>query len=354
MSIRLFEIENGIVKASEHCYTIDAFKQIMKEYPKDHNKIFAFYHYMCCLNDEENPFANTPEADKEELILKEVSGDFSTDEEMIYNGLQLCKKLYSTPTAEAYLDIKIALEKLGKYMRLSPITDGRDGNVMAILRVAEKYDEVCKSFESRYRAFKEENSRQARGGQNMRIRSIMNYLYKIQNIINGKIYIGVSKNPNRRFNYHLNMLKKNKHHSIKLQNDFNIFGIENFKFKILENNIENKDLDSKEIQYIYNYNSYNNGYNCTIGGNINLIGNKAWKGKFGGDHNVAIKVYQYNLNGEFIKEWSSVIDAARSLNKNRSHLISYCCKGKSYSAYRYYWSYNFLGNKIPQIKKNLT
>lgn len=167
MAIRLFDIENGIVKASEHCYTIDAFKKIMEEYPKDHNRIFAFYHYMCCLNDEENPFANTPEGEKEELILAEVGGEFSTDEDLVYKGLTLAKKMYSTPTAESYQDIKTALEKLGKWIRTTPITDGRDGNVLAILRVAEKYDEVCKSFESRYKAFKEENSRQARGGQNM-------------------------------------------------------------------------------------------------------------------------------------------------------------------------------------------
>lgn len=167
MSIRLFDIENGIVKASEHCYTINTLKDIMIQYPKDHNKIFTYFHYMCCLNDEENPFANTPEHEKEDLILNEVGGDFSTDEDLVYKGLTLCKKMYSTPTAEAYLDIKMMLEKLGKWMRTTPITDGRDGNVLSALRVAEKYDEVCKSFESRYKAFKEENSRQARGGQNM-------------------------------------------------------------------------------------------------------------------------------------------------------------------------------------------
>lgn len=167
MAIRLFDIENGIVKASEHCYTIGTFKEIMKEYPKDHNKIFTFFHYMSCLNDEENPFANTPEHEKEELVLQEVGGDFTTDQELIYKGLTLAKKLYSTPTAETYLDIKIMLEKFGKYVRNTPITEGRDGNGPFMLRLAEKYDDVCKSFESRYKAFKEENSRSARGGQNL-------------------------------------------------------------------------------------------------------------------------------------------------------------------------------------------
>lgn len=167
MAIRLFEIEGKTIKASEHCYTIETFRKIMEEYPKDHNKIFAFFHYMCCLNDEENPFANTPEADKEELILNEVGGEFSIDEELIHKGLDLCKKLYSTTTYETYLAIKVMLEKLGNYMKTTTLVDGREGNILSSLRVAKEYDDVCKSFESRYKAFKEENSSFARGGQNM-------------------------------------------------------------------------------------------------------------------------------------------------------------------------------------------
>jgi hypothetical protein len=167
MSIRLFDIENGKVKASEHCYTIEILKQIMKAYPKNYTKVFTYYHYTCCLNDEDNPFANVPESDKEEIILKEIGADFSLDDELIIKGLELCKKLYSSPTYETYLSIKTMLEKFGKFMKTTPITDGKDGNILSLLRVAEKYDEVCKSFEARYKAFKEEQSSQTRGGQSL-------------------------------------------------------------------------------------------------------------------------------------------------------------------------------------------
>lgn len=167
MAIRLFDIENGKVKATEYCYTIETFKKIIDEYPEDYNKIFAFFHFMSSLDERDNPFANVPESDKEEMILKEIGGNFSVEEELIYKGLELTKKLYETTTYFAYLSIKVALEKLGKYLRTMTVVDGRDGNIGDILRAAEKYDNICKSFEARYKAFKEENSTTSRGGQDI-------------------------------------------------------------------------------------------------------------------------------------------------------------------------------------------
>lgn len=167
MAIKLFDIEGGKVKATEHCYTIETFKKIIEEYPKDYTNIFAYFHYMSSLDDRDNPFANVPEADKEAMILKEVGGKFTTEEELVYKGLELTKKMYETTTYYAYLSIKIALEKLGKYMRTMTVVDGRDGNIGDILRTAEKYDNICKSFEARFKAFKEENSTTSRGGQDI-------------------------------------------------------------------------------------------------------------------------------------------------------------------------------------------
>ncbi len=167
MAIRLFDIENGIVKATEHCYTIDTFKKIIEEYPKDYTNIFAYFHYMCSLDERDNPFANVPEADKEAMILKEVGGKFTVEEDLVFKGLELTRKLYETTTYYSYLSIKIALEKLGRYLRTMNVVDGRDGNIGDILRTAEKYDNICRSFDARYKAFKEENSTQSRGGQDI-------------------------------------------------------------------------------------------------------------------------------------------------------------------------------------------
>jgi hypothetical protein len=49
-------------------------------------------------------------------------------------------------------------------------------------------------------------------------------------------------------------------------------------------------------------------------------------------------VLQYNLNKDFIKEWSSQTEAALSLNKTNS-AISECCRGIKKTAYGFIWKY---------------
>jgi hypothetical protein len=51
-----------------------------------------------------------------------------------------------------------------------------------------------------------------------------------------------------------------------------------------------------------------------------------------------IPIIQYNLNGEFIKEWSSQIEATKYLNKTGDG-IGACCREKQKSAYGYIWRF---------------
>lgn len=58
-------------------------------------------------------------------------------------------------------------------------------------------------------------------------------IYKITNKINGKFYIGSSKDLTRRKKDHFRLLKKGISHSIILQRAVNKYGLENFVFEIL-------------------------------------------------------------------------------------------------------------------------
>jgi len=53
-----------------------------------------------------------------------------------------------------------------------------------------------------------------------------------------------------------------------------------------------------------------------------------------------IPVYQYSLNGEFIKKWDFVNDAAIYVNGSVVG-INKCCHGIYKKAYKYIWSFNF-------------
>lgn len=162
--IRLFDVHNGKVTATEHCYTLGFLKKIMDQYPEDHVKIYAYLFYMTCPNPDLNPFFHFLEEDKEEVILKEIGAEFSTEDELIVNGLKQCQKLYETETSRAYNGIKKALDRIAKYMSETAITDGRDGNITQIKSVAKDFDSIRQSYKGVYKDLMEEQQTKTRGG----------------------------------------------------------------------------------------------------------------------------------------------------------------------------------------------
>jgi group I intron endonuclease len=59
-------------------------------------------------------------------------------------------------------------------------------------------------------------------------------IYKILNIKNNKVYVGSSINLSNREYKHFWMLTNNSHDNLYLQNSFNKFGKDFFKFEVLE------------------------------------------------------------------------------------------------------------------------
>lgn len=101
------------------------------------------------------------------------------------------------------------------------------------------------------------------------------YLYKITNLINGKMYIGITTRPEDRFKQHMRGKS-----SVLLKNAVNKYGTESFKFEILV--IGDKeyiaDLERKAI-VLYKTQNKEFGYNIKPGGEGMLAGYKIPKTK---------------------------------------------------------------------------
>jgi group I intron endonuclease len=87
---------------------------------------------------------------------------------------------------------------------------------------------------------------------------------------NGKIYIGKSLQAlhRRKIEHKSNAFNKNigSTYYSHFYNAIRNYGIDNFKWSILEDGIPVEFLNDREKYYIKKYNTYNIGYNSTIGG----------------------------------------------------------------------------------------
>lgn len=98
--------------------------------------------------------------------------------------------------------------------------------------------------------------------------------YQIKNLINNKIYIGITELPvEKRFQQHIKKLKNKTHPNYFLQPDWEKYGENNFEFSL----IESMDFDSLEEGYYHEYELIQNTteelYNIQPGGMVNPIKN---------------------------------------------------------------------------------
>lgn len=94
------------------------------------------------------------------------------------------------------------------------------------------------------------------------------YIYRIINNINGKSYIGSTKDTKERFKQHIKSSKysSSQSYNYPLQRAFRKYGIENFSFTIIEE-CELDIVAEREKYYIVKYNTLTNkgyGYNQTL------------------------------------------------------------------------------------------
>jgi group I intron endonuclease len=94
-------------------------------------------------------------------------------------------------------------------------------------------------------------------------------VYIIKSIINDKVYIGFTKHTlKHRLATHYRCAKKNSMNNNKFARAILKYGIGNFTIDLLFECDDKKEALSKEMFYIKEYNSFKDGYNSTLGGEV--------------------------------------------------------------------------------------
>lgn len=146
-------------------------------------------------------------------------------------------------------------------------------------------------------------------------------IYKIVNEINGKFYIGSSKNICNRLAEHLSRLRNNRHRNSYMQHSVNKYGIENFHFRILEE-VEPENLIKREQYWIDN-------------SNPDSLYNLSKEAGTGGGDIVRKRIYLLDLEGNIVKEYESGVALAKFFGRRS---ISYCALNTNqitFKKYRY-------------------
>lgn len=163
----------------------------------------------------------------------------------------------------------------------------------------------------------------------------MRAIYSITNITNDKKYIGETMDVKRRWEEHEEDLNNNKHHSYKLQQDWNEYGKEGFKFEIVEEidkNIKNYTaqyvLIAYEDKYIKEYDSINTGYNVEETLKEIQLGNKSITNDLKRDQGVLKKVINNMKKNNGIFKLSEETLKRRDRDKNLKSNKVYCIEQK--------------------------
>ena len=88
--------------------------------------------------------------------------------------------------------------------------------------------------------------------------------------VTDKWYIGQTVNPEGRFNCHIDRAI-NKKDKTYFYNSIRKYGLENFVYCVLEENVLRENLNMREMDLIEYYDSFYCGYNMTAGGNQTIF-----------------------------------------------------------------------------------
>lgn len=154
-------------------------------------------------------------------------------------------------------------------------------------------------------------------------------VYYHKNKINDKYYIGITKNAKKRWGKNGKQYKGCTYFWNAIQK----YGWDNFEHVILLSDLTKEQAKIIEVYLIAKFNLRDSKYGYNIG-----KGGDFGPGLEGKTHPNSKPVFQYSLDGDFIREWESESMAAKVLHINHVH-IHRAAKGEMKQSHGYQWSF---------------
>ena len=159
VDIRIFDVENGIVKINEHCLLIPKLRDVIDFYP-DPIPALCFIYYMC---DPTSPYYNFEESIKETIILDAYPGDYTSEDEIIIEAIGNVKEFFKTPLQDFLIECKAELHRMIQYLKNNPISSGRDGDLTERFRIIKEAGKIAESYSSLEKQAKDQLKQRLRG-----------------------------------------------------------------------------------------------------------------------------------------------------------------------------------------------
>lgn len=173
-------------------------------------------------------------------------------------------------------------------------------------------------------------------------------IYKITSP-SGRVYIGQTVDFVKRKS-HYKKLKRN--HQIRLYNSIKKYGWESHTLELIEE-CDVFLLNDRERywQEYYNVTDSNKGLNCKLTKTTDKSGfhSKEMKKNQRKASKNKKSVYQYSLEGNFIKEYVSIAEAAEWNNLHTASLYNSITKNKTNTIGGFQWFYEYKGENISKV-----
>lgn len=153
-------------------------------------------------------------------------------------------------------------------------------------------------------------------------------IYKAVNVFTNEVYVGATTDSlEQRKRDHIQ--KANNNIGYRFQEAIGTYGPEAFLWEQIDTASSTDELAQKEIKYIEEFDSLDNGYNSDKGGGFKKT------------------VYKYNLDGMLNSTFESLIEAGASISVRKQDICR-ACWSVNHTLGGFLWSYNYVEPFIPE------